>query len=202
MCTGVNTDHCSKEKKYADVVKAKVTEAKHQLLGEGEILDRNWEEMDVLFDKAWEEMVEELGGQETWEALSIEDKQLQHAIVVKRTMISLGQEKYAEMSEEEKRELDFFVWTGCGCHKNANSVSGGNAGMMSWWLENDITPPILLENRDNAAVLQNVDSLENLTPAELHALKSTTRGGVKAASIAGAIFNHKDDKKGQQDTFK
>jgi hypothetical protein len=202
MCTGVNTDHCSKEKKYADVVKAKVTEAKHQLLGEGEILDRNWEEMDVLFDKAWEEMVEELGGQETWEALSIEDKQLQHAIVVKRTMISLGQEKYAEMSEEEKRELDFFVWTGCGCHKNANSVSGGNAGMMSWWLENDITPPILLANRDNAAVLQNVDSLDNLTPAELHALKSTTRGGVKAASIAGAIFNHKDDKKGQQDTFK
>jgi hypothetical protein len=63
MCTGVNTDHCSKGKKYADVVKAKVTEAKHHLLGEGEILDRTWEEMDVLFDKAWEEMVEELGGQ-------------------------------------------------------------------------------------------------------------------------------------------
>jgi len=30
----------------------------------------------------------------------------------------------------------------------------------------------------------------------------TTRGGVKAASIAGAIFNHKDNKKGQQDVYR
>jgi hypothetical protein len=36
---------------------------------------------------------------------------------------------------------------------------------------------------------------------EQHALDNTTCGGVKAASIAGAIFNHKDDKKGQQHTF-
>ena len=74
--------------------------------------------------------------------------------------------------------------------------------MMTWWTENDVTPPILLANRDNAAVLNNLDSLDDLTPAEQHALESTTRGGVKAASLAGAIFNHKDDKKGQQDTFK
>jgi len=74
--------------------------------------------------------------------------------------------------------------------------------MMAWWAENDVTPPILLANRDNAAVLNNLDSLDDLTPAEQHALESTTRGGVKAASLAGAIFNHKDDKKGQQDTFK
>jgi hypothetical protein len=81
-------------------------------------------------------------------------------------------------------------------------VSGGNTPMMAWWAENDVTPPILLANRDNAAVLNNLDSLDDLTPAEQHALESTTRGGVKAASLAGAIFNHKDDKKGQQDTFK
>jgi hypothetical protein len=41
-----------------------------------------------------------------------------------------------------------------------------------------------------------------LTPAEQHAFESTTQGGVKAASLAGAIFNYKDDKKEQQDTFK
>jgi hypothetical protein len=74
--------------------------------------------------------------------------------------------------------------------------------MMAWWTDNDVTPPILLANRDNAAVLKNVESLDDLTPGEQHALNSTTRGGVKAASLAGAIFNHKDDKKGQQDTFK
>jgi hypothetical protein len=122
--------------------------------------------------------------------------------MLKQTSILLGEDKYAEMSEEEQHDLDFFVWTGCGCHKNLNSVSGGNAPMMAWWAENGVTPPILLANRDNAAVLNNLDSPDDLTPAEQHALESTTRGGVKAASLAGAIFNHKDDKKGQQDTFK
>ena len=55
---------------------------------------------------------------------------------VSNTLISLGEEKYAELSGEEQKELDFFIWVGCGCHKNLNSVSGGNAGMMSWWDEN------------------------------------------------------------------
>jgi hypothetical protein len=74
--------------------------------------------------------------------------------------------------------------------------------MMTWWEENDVPGPILLANRDNAAVLKHVSATDAIVPAEQHALENTTWGGVKAASIAGAIFNHKDDKKGQQDTFK
>ena len=183
-------------------MKSKVLDAVRELLGEKEVLEKSWEEMDDLFNKARDDMIDRVGGQDAWEALSEADQALQHAIMLKQTLISLGEDKYAEMSEEEQRDLDFFVWTGCGCHKNLNSVSGGNTPMMTWWTENDVTPPILLANRDNAAVLNNLDSLDDLTPAEQHALESTTRGGVKAASLAGAIFNHKDDKKGQQDTFK
>jgi hypothetical protein len=202
LLKGLNTDHCSKEKKFSEIMKNKVLDAVRELLGEKEILEKSWEEMDDLFDKARDDMIDRVGGQDAWEALSEADQALQHAIMLKQTLISLGEDKYAEMSEEEQRDLDFFVWTGCGCHKNLNSVSGGNTPMMAWWAENDVTPPILLANRDNAAVLNNLDSLDDLTPAEQHALESTTRGGVKAASLAGAIFNHKDDKKGQQDTFK
>ena len=183
-------------------MKSKVLDAVRELLGEKEVLEKSWEEMDDLFNKAHDDMIDRVGGQDAWEALSEADQALQHAIMLKQTLISLGEDKYAEMSEEEGRDLDFFVWTGCGCHKNLNSVSGGNTPMMTWWTENDVTPPILLANRDNAAVLNNLDSLDDLTPPEQHALESTTRGGVKAASLAGAIFNHKDDKKGQQDTFK
>lgn len=202
LLKGLNTDHCSKEKKFSEIMKSKVLDAVRELLGEKEVLEKSWEEMDDLFNKARDDMIDRVGGQDAWEALSEADQALQHAIMLKQTLISLGEDKYAEMSEEEGRDLDFFVWTGCGCHKNLNSVSGGNTPMMTWWTENDVTPPILLANRDNAAVLNNLDSLDDLTPAEQHALESTTRGGVKAASLAGAIFNHKDDKKGQQDTFK
>jgi len=48
------------------------------------------------------------------------------------------------------------------------------------------------------------DAVENGNPptsAEELARNATTCGGVKAADIAGAIFHHKDDKKGQGSTF-
>jgi hypothetical protein len=41
--------------------------------------------------------------------------------------------------------------------------------------------------------LKHVSATDAIVPAEQHALENTTQGGVKAASIAGAIFNHKDD---------
>ena len=59
-----------------------------------------------------------------------------------------------------------------------------------------------MANKDNAAILNDVTSTDDLTPVEQQAFDKTSRGGVKAAGIAGAIFNHKDDKKGQQDMFK
>lgn len=123
LLKGVNTDHCSKEKKFSNIMKSKVVDAVHELLGETEVLEKSWEEIDILFDKARDDMIDEAGGQDAWEALSEADQAIQHAIMLKKTLISLGEEKYAKMSEEEQCELDFFVWTGCGCHKNLNSVS-------------------------------------------------------------------------------
>jgi len=73
--------------------------------------------------------------------------------------------------------------------------------MRAWWIKTDTPGPILLANRDNAVVLNSVESASQTNEATDHALNVTSHGGVKAASIAGAIFNHKDDKKGQQDTF-
>ena len=73
--------------------------------------------------------------------------------------------------------------------------------MRAWWIKTDTPGPILLANRDNAEVLNGVESGSQTNEATDHALNVTSCGGVKAASIAGAIFNHKDDKKGQQDTF-
>jgi len=59
-----------------------------------------------------------------------------------------------------------------------------------------------LANKDNAAILKDVTSTDDLTSVEQQAFDKASQGGVKAAGISGAIFNHKDDKKGQQDMFK
>jgi hypothetical protein len=59
-----------------------------------------------LFDEAWDEMIMEVGGQDMWDALPKCDKALQHAMMTIRTLISLGEDKYAELPDEEKRDDD------------------------------------------------------------------------------------------------
>ena len=103
------------------------------------------------------------------------------------------------MTEEQCRELDFFVWVGCGCHKNTNTALGDHAAVMKWWGENDLPGLVLLANKDNTAVLHTLDTDAEPTAAYEHALQSSTHGGIKATDIAGAIFWNKDHKKGQQD---
>jgi hypothetical protein len=52
-----------------------------------------------------------------------------------------------KLSDDEKRILKLFIWAGCGCHKDLNTVHGGNTAMMTWWKENQVEPPVLLANR-------------------------------------------------------
>src|SRR5438876_11283358 len=81
-------------------------------------------------------------------------------------------------------------------HKDLNSIKGGNKKMMEGWAGLGVQGPVQLANRDNDAVIDGIaDAAETLTPAEQRAMDITACGGVKAASIAGAIFNNKDDKK-------
>ncbi|KAF8799746.1 hypothetical protein BYT27DRAFT_7119758, partial [Phlegmacium glaucopus] len=92
---------------------------------------------------------------------------------------------------------------GCGCHKDLNTVRGGYGTMKKWWEENDIDPPILLANRDNPAVLKEVGPGDDVvTSAQECAFEMTDRGGIKATQLAGAIFNHKNDKVGHHNVFR
>ena len=78
--------------------------------------------------------------------------------------------------------------------------------MEKWWKEHHIDGPVLLANRDNNTVLEEMNQAvaqgDEVTPAQEQALNRSTRGAIKTAQIAGAIFNHKDDKKGHHDFFR
>ena len=95
--------------------------------------------------------------------------------------------------------LEFF-WVGCGMQKDLNGVKGGNVAVMRWWLETGTPGPILLANKDNAAVINTIpdDDSEELTPSEQQAFEVSACGGVKATTLAGFLSNHPNDKKGQQ----
>jgi hypothetical protein len=199
---GMNTDHCSKAKKTSRLISEKKTDAVVQSLGENEVLEKSSEETDVVFEKFRIQMIDNAGGLETWNALEKHEQGIRIAVMIKEATKAVGENLFSDLSAEEQWELEFFIWVGCGCHKDSNSVLGGDTAMRAWWMKTDTPGPILLANRDNAVVLNSVESTSQTNEATDHALNVTSRGGVKAASIAGAIFNHKDDKKGQQDTFR
>jgi hypothetical protein len=84
-------------------------------------------------------------------------------------------------------------------HKEMNSVKGGVQALGLFWESIGGPAPVKLMNKGNAAAAQNSTAGSK---ASEHALEVSEGGAVKLTSLVGALFNHKDDKKGQQDTFK
>jgi hypothetical protein len=200
---GMLTDHCAKEKKDVATLEKKKIEAMYQKLGEDIILGSENQELMPKFLDSYKQMVKDLGGQNKWNGLPEEDKKERIAKMTEGVVIDLGKDAYEMLSDSEKKTLKLFIWAGCGCHKDLNTVKAGYAEMASWWEENEIQPPVLLANRDNAAVLNEISSEQGtVTPAQERAFEMTSRGAIKATQLAGAIFNHKDDKKGHHNVFR
>jgi hypothetical protein len=200
--TGMHTDHCNKEKKDFEGLKAKKVDAVHQVLGEKEILDKSTQELLPHFLKANDLMIQNIGGKEKWKSLSENEQSERTAHMLEKLVIELGKEAYDLLSESEKHIMKLFIWAGCGCHKDQNTVRGGYIAMMKWWSDNNIEPPILLANRDNSTILEGITSENVETTAQEKALEKTTNGAIKAAQLAGAILNNKFDKKGHHDVFR
>ena len=77
-----------------------------------------------------------------------------------------------------------------------NAVKGGNSMMQAYWSMVGAKPPKLLANKDNAAAARLGGVVARQWTKDV-----SQGGGVKTTSLAGAIFNNKDNKRGQQDTF-
>ena len=204
--TGINTDHCAKEKKNAYEMEKLKEWAVNQQLGEDAMLEKSLPEIYGLQMSAQKKMVQAAGGQQKWEALSEAIKSEKRAKMVESVVQELGKGAFELLDLHEKRFLRLFIWAGCGCHKDLNTVRGGYMAMEKWWKEHDIKGPVLLANRDNDTVLEErnlaIAHGDEVTPAQEQALNRSTCGAIKTAQIAGAIFNHKDDKKGHHDFFR
>ena len=201
--SGMMTDHCAKEKKDASLLEQEKALATFQTLGEKQILEKSNQDLLPAFLESQEDMIKDAGGKKQWENLPQAERDERQATAMEQLVIDLGREHYEILSEDEKRILKLFIWAGCGCHKDLNTVRGGNTAMMSWWQDNNITPPVLLANRDNAAVLTDLpENMESANAIQERAFHATSRGGVKTTQLAGDIFNHKNDQKGHHDVFR
>jgi len=164
---GMMTDHCAKEKKDVCMLEELKIAAVKQQLSEQRILDSDNQDLVPKFYVKYCEVISKSGGIHAWNALPLETHQAQLAKISEDLVIDLGKDAYEIMSNKEKQYLTYFVWAGCGCPKDLNSVQGGYFAMSKWWEKHKQTPPILLANCDNAAVLADMVSDSNtITPAQ------------------------------------
>ncbi|KDN43886.1 hypothetical protein RSAG8_05879, partial [Rhizoctonia solani AG-8 WAC10335] len=182
---GVLTDHASDQKRL------------FQLLNSWKKnIDRNTRAVQKLKTMTVEAQLHELTDYldnaskavENWRMLPTE----QQAAIMHDAWLALatqiGEAEFQNLSLEEQFETDFLAWAGCCMHKELNAVKGGALRMGIAWEELGLKPPIALPNKYETTG-------QNKTTTE-----RSTRGGIKVASLAGAIFNNKDDKKGYQST--
>ncbi|KDQ05506.1 hypothetical protein BOTBODRAFT_93103, partial [Botryobasidium botryosum FD-172 SS1] len=195
MVKGISTDHAHDQKRLFRLFGDLKTNYEAELLGEASFQspDRLEDVYPILAEEV-ERCIEDAGGEEEWEALTAEERQERERHAYQRACVRIGKERMNAMSPEERREIALFIWAGCCMHKELNAFKGGAAAMSAYWKAHGLAGPMKLLNIDNAAAARAGGA------ARERAMAASQAGGVKLASLAGAIFAHKDKKRGQQDT--
>ncbi|KAI5890702.1 uncharacterized protein SCHCODRAFT_02679610 [Schizophyllum commune H4-8] len=110
----------------------------------------------------------------------------------------LGEEAYANLTGQEKELHTLFIFGGCCSHKDLNAFKYGADALAELWQSSTLKtpPPILLPNKSFDSILALGDKAG--VDARLRATDMSSSGGPKFMALLGAIFRHKDDKKGYQ----
>ena len=67
-------------------------------------------------------MIQAAGGQNKWDSLPEATKAEKHAKMVEDVVQELGKGAIELLDACEKCLLQLFIWAGCGCHKDLNTV--------------------------------------------------------------------------------
>jgi len=126
--TGMNADHCAKEKKDAQKMAELKEWAVDQYLGESAMFEKSMQEINELYKRGEREMIR-IAGNKKWEALSPVVQAEKYAGMLEKVVADLGKEAFEMLSDDEKCMLRLFIWAGCGCHKDLNTVHGGYTAM-------------------------------------------------------------------------
>lgn len=198
---GTHGDHAEDQKAKHRMLGEIKKEFIEKALGEREFYSRTETEQAELTRQAERTAIERSGGQSKWDELSgdAQDECIQS--VFEDALKELALTAKEKLSELELKLLTDWIWAGCQMHKDLNAVKGGCQALREFW-KTVGTAPCPLANRDNAAVLDAAEDGRIDDATAERATASSAGGAVKLAELAGALFNHKDDKKGHQDIFR
>lgn len=195
---GTNGDHAADQKKKHSLLFDWKMLKTHTAIGSDVLSDISQEQLLQSISDAMAIKINELGGTNVWNSLGLLTRETHEAEVVKGLALQAGKHAYSLLSDSEKRGYELFFRGGCCMHKDLNAVRGGDKEMSGLWNTLGVSGPIILPNKDNRITLRDT-GLDSMACS--WALEVSGRGGVKVSSLAGSLFNNKDKKKGQQDSF-
>jgi len=197
---GMHADHCTKEKKNFVLMKEKKIAATEQILGEKRIVDDPVDQLMPHFLAANQAMMEKIGGQSAWDNLTEQQQNEYKAEMLAKLTTDLGKDSFEKLSDREQRLFKLFIWVGCGCHKDLNTVLGGYVSLSKFWSDNGLKQPVLLPNKTNAAIIE--DKTADASESVKQAVLNSSCGAIKTTKISGDILNNKNDKSGHHDQFR
>ncbi|KAJ3747077.1 hypothetical protein DFH05DRAFT_1457516 [Lentinula detonsa] len=199
LVTGFHSDHAEDQKKLFRLLKDWKEICCIESMGKRTVKQLNDLTYACLIFQGSQVLVEKAGGSCTWDALPEEDQTRRLEEMEAQIIRDIGRTEYDKLSPEEQADMELFLWAGCCMHKEMNTFKGGCIGLDQFWKDHsELTPPALLPNRDNAATLLGAVG----TDAAKRAQERMEGGTIKVVSLAGALFRHKDRKRGQQDTLR
>jgi hypothetical protein len=194
---GTSGDHAADQKKSHNILREWKLGVVFQRLGEEAIFNMSATRVVSFLLPMKTKQVEDLGGYNAWMSLSDDERSEADTQIIRE----VGRQVFENLAEDDQLRFMRFIRTGCCMHKDLNTVKGGDKRMQESWKEANETPPILLANKDNTAVLRHATSLVDPSPAEKRAVEVSKRGGSHLTMLGGLICRNKDKKKGQQDTY-
>jgi hypothetical protein len=134
-----------------------------------------------------------------WEKLPESDKMRHVSDAWQSICVPHGEEAFQQLSENEKRKIDLFIWAGCCMHKALNAAKNGYAEMSRTWSTIEGCPgPARLVSKDKRDAMNKTTSDKD----RMSIYTTATGGAVPHNERCGMCFHSGDDKKGEQDVYK
>ncbi|KAF8594395.1 hypothetical protein BDV93DRAFT_421418, partial [Ceratobasidium sp. AG-I] len=198
---GSNGDHANDQLKVARVQKLWKTNVWIEHLGNTALSNLSETEAQSFHKTVYANSETTAGGSEVFASLNTITQDNLRAIERQKGVRVLGEAAFNQSSLVLQHDMTCVVRSGCCMHKDMNALKGGTSAMSTFWKENKALPqPVTLFNKDNDATISLADSSTEVSLAERRAISVSEAGAIKLCSLAGAAFNHKDDKKGHQDS--
>ncbi|CUA77938.1 hypothetical protein RSOLAG22IIIB_12921 [Rhizoctonia solani] len=182
---GVLTDHAADQKRLLELIQNWKRNCDRELRGLDALTSMS---PDDQLQVLWSHMKQASIQLDNWSDIPSEQR---HALLHDAWLtlaIQAGEAEFRKLSPEIQFDIDFLAWSGCCMHKELNAVKGGALAMANMWENLNINPPMALRNKHEVVNLDLSEKVNDCPP----------RGAIKLNSLAGALFNNKDDKKGHQ----